>query len=157
MLFVFLSMFRVRFSQCSEFVSLYAKLRKLFQTIAQSIENKNYIVLFFYNGFIWFIGFSPHPPLFPFNPFNPLLISAHPNHLCQSVPSVGEHQFPQNTQNPQTFLLKYPPTDATDVHRYRSQLPCVPCIPWEPLLICLIRVKFLRTLTIYFFTTDLSD
>ena len=50
MLFVFLSMFRVRFSQCSEFVSLYAKLRKLFQTIAQSIENKNYIVLFFYNA-----------------------------------------------------------------------------------------------------------
>ena len=50
MLFVFLSIFRVRFSQCSEFVSLYAKLRKLFQTIAQSIENKNYIVLFFYNA-----------------------------------------------------------------------------------------------------------
>lgn len=57
---------------------------------------------------------------------------------------MGEHQFPQNTQNPQTFLLKYPPTD---VQRYRSQLPCVPCIPWEPLLIRLIRVKFLRTLT----------
>ena len=55
------------------------------------------------------------------------------------MPSVGEHQFPQNTQNTQTFLLKYPPTDATDVQRYRSQLPCVPCIPWEPLLIRVIR------------------
>ena len=57
--------------------------------------------------------------------------SPHPNHPCQSVPSVGEDWFPQNTQNPQTFLLNYPPTDATDIHRYRSQLLCVPCHLWE--------------------------
>ncbi len=44
--------------------------------------------------------------------------TAHPNHLCQSVPSVGEKIFPQNARNARNLLAeKSLPQMSTDVHR----------------------------------------
>ena len=42
--------------------------------------------------------------------------TAPPNHLCSSVPSVGEKIFPQNAHT-EPSGREEPPTDGTDVHR----------------------------------------
>ena len=54
--------------------------------------------------------------------------TAHPNHLCQSVPSVGEKIFPQNARN--LLAEKSLPQMSTDVHRLGGYgIPAIPTLP----------------------------
>ena len=57
--------------------------------------------------------------------------TTHPNHLCQSVPSVGEKIFPQNARNAQNLLAdKSLPQMSTDVHRLGGYgIPAIPTLP----------------------------
>ena len=57
--------------------------------------------------------------------------TAHPNHLCQSVPSVGEKIFPQNARNTRNLLTeKSFPQMSTDVHRLGGYgIPAIPTLP----------------------------
>ena len=55
--------------------------------------------------------------------------TAHPNHLCSSVPSVGENIFPQNAHT-ELSGREEPPTDGTDVHRLGWYgIPAIPTLP----------------------------
>ena len=55
--------------------------------------------------------------------------TAHPNHLCSSVPSVGEKIFPQNAHT-EPSGREEPPTDDTDVHRLGGYgIPAIPTLP----------------------------
>ena len=55
--------------------------------------------------------------------------TAHPNHLCLSVPSVGEKIFPQNAHT-EPSGREEPPTDGTDVHRLGGYgIPAIPTLP----------------------------
>ena len=49
--------------------------------------------------------------------------TAHHNHLCSSVPSVGEKIFPQNAHT-ELSGREEPPTDGTDVQIRRVWHPC---------------------------------
>ena len=52
--------------------------------------------------------------------------TAHPNHLCSSVPSVGEKIFPQNAHTEPSGREEPP----TDVHRLGWQgIPAIPTLP----------------------------
>ena len=54
--------------------------------------------------------------------------TAHPNHLCQSVPSVGEKIFPQNARN--LLAEKSLPQMSTDVYRLGGYgIPAIPTLP----------------------------
>ena len=56
--------------------------------------------------------------------------TAHPNHLCQSVPSVGEKIFPQNAHT-EPSGREEPPTDEHGCSQIRRVWhPC--CIPTLP-------------------------
>ena len=57
--------------------------------------------------------------------------TAHPNHLCQSVSSVGEKIFPQNARNTRNLLAeKSLPQMSTDVHRLGGYgIPAIPTLP----------------------------
>ena len=54
-----------------------------------------------------------------------------PNHLCPSVPSVGEKIFPQNARNTRNLLAeKSLPQMSTDVHRLGGYgIPAIPTLP----------------------------
>ena len=55
--------------------------------------------------------------------------TAHHNHLCSSVPSVGEKIFPQNAHT-EPSGREEPPTDGTDVHRLGGYgIPAIPTLP----------------------------
>ena len=57
--------------------------------------------------------------------------TAHHNHLCSSVPSVGEKIFPQNARNARNLLAeKSFPQMSTDVHRLGGYgIPAIPTLP----------------------------
>ena len=57
--------------------------------------------------------------------------TAHPNHLCSSVLSVGEKIFPQNARNTRNLLAeKSLPQMFTDVHRLGGYgIPAIPTLP----------------------------
>ena len=109
-LFVFLSMFRVRFFQCSEFVFPMFRVRFSICKVTKTIPNyrskhwkqKLYCVIFLQRGFIWFIWFTAHPNnIFFHNGFIWLIgFSEHPSVAEVScLRSTQQHIFNRNLLN----------------------------------------------------------